>query len=319
MRGPTIAPEMHVGDVVVADAERARRDDADEADDDRTDCGPPHPVDVKVLAELLEAIFDCVRDPRDAGSDDADDDAEHRIRHERDAARLRKRRNREDRRGAAEGHANARGDRRRERDGDERARTILEQQQLDGEEHGAHRAAEGRRHSRGGAGGEERLALVGRDVQQLAAQRAERAAGRDDRSLGAERSAGADGDRRGERLEKEHARRDAALAEQHALHHLGNAVAADGRRAVARHEPDDDCAAHGDRDDEQRIVGAEPRHDELCRQPSVEGGVRHEADEPNEQLRSEPCANGDDDRARADADGAPIDCCVLWWRAQRES
>ena len=79
---------------------------------------------------------------------------------------------------------------------------VLEEQELDGEEHGRHGAAEGGGHARGGARGEQRLALVGGRRSDLADERAERAAGGDDRPLGAERTAGADRDRRRERLQE---------------------------------------------------------------------------------------------------------------------
>ena len=86
-------------------------------------------------------------------------------------------------------------------------------------------------------------------VEDLPEQRAERAAGGDDGPLGAERAAGADGDGRRERLEERDARRDAALVGEHLLHRLGDAVAADGLRAVARHEPDDEAPTTADDDD----------------------------------------------------------------------
>ena len=166
-----------------------------------------------------------------------------------------------------ERRAHAGGDRGRQRDGNERARAVLEQQQLDGEKHRGDGTAERRRHAGGGAGGEQRLPLVGRDANELPDERAERAAGRDDRSLGAERPAGADRDRRRERLEEHDARRDAAARVQHPLHHLGNAVAADRRRAVARHQPDDERA---DERDEDR-PGAEPNGARRGRTPSRRG------------------------------------------------
>src|SRR5205814_7946601 len=62
-------------DVAVAHAERARLDEPDEPDDERAEGGPPHPVDVQPMAELLELILDRVRRPGDAGSDRPDDDA----------------------------------------------------------------------------------------------------------------------------------------------------------------------------------------------------------------------------------------------------
>ena len=67
--------------------------------------------------------------------------------------------------------------------------------------------------------------------KQLREQRAERAAGHDDRPFGAERSADADRDRRRQRLEHRDLRLDAAAADQDRLDGLGDAVAADPARS----------------------------------------------------------------------------------------
>jgi hypothetical protein len=79
-------------------------------------------------------------------------------------------------------------------------------------------------------------------VQQLAGDAADGAAGDDDRALGAERPAGADADRAGQRLEDRQARLHPAAAQQDRLHRLRDAVAADPLGAEARHEPDDEAA-----------------------------------------------------------------------------
>src|SRR5207237_176272 len=117
-------------------------------------------------------------------------------------------------------------------DRNERARPQLEEKQFDGEQYGGDGAAEGRGHSRGGAGRKQGLSFGGGGVEDLTEQRSERAAGGDNRTLRAERATGADGDRSRDRLEQGDARGNAALVEQHLLHRLGDAVAADGRRAV---------------------------------------------------------------------------------------
>ena len=83
-------------------------------------------------------------------------------------------------------------------------------------------------------------------MQELPDQRAERAARRDDRPFRAERPARADRDRRRSGLRNVIRGGNAALVEEHLLHRLGDAVPADGLRAVARHEPDDDAADHRD-------------------------------------------------------------------------
>ena len=46
------------GDVVVADAEAAREEEAADADADAADGGPPHPVDLEVAEEVFEAVHD---------------------------------------------------------------------------------------------------------------------------------------------------------------------------------------------------------------------------------------------------------------------
>ena len=120
-------------------------------------------------------------------------------------------------------------------------------------------------------------------VQHLPEQRAERAAGGDDGPLRAERPAGADGDRRRERLEEGHPRRDAALVGEHLLHRLGDAVAADGLRAVARHQSHDQTADERHEDDpEPQVRGSRPER--LERRGAPEGEVGHEVDEPLEHL-----------------------------------
>ena len=72
--------------------------------------------------------------------------------------------------------------------------------------------------------------------EQLREQRADRAAGHDDRPFGAERSAAADRDRRGQGLQKRDLQRQLAVAEQDGLDRFGDAVAADLVRPEARHQ-----------------------------------------------------------------------------------
>ena len=89
------------------------------------------------------------------------------------------------------------------------------------------------------------LRSVGGGAQHWPSSEPERAAGGDDGPLGAEGPAGADGDRGRKGLEKGHPRRNAALVREHLLHGLGDAVAANGLGAIARHETHDDTAQHG--------------------------------------------------------------------------
>ena len=134
----------------------------------------------------------------------------------------------------------------------EGTRLEFEQQQLDGENHAGNWRAEGRGHARRRSAGQQHFALGRGHVQQLADQRTDRAAGLDDGAFGAERSAGADGDRRRDRLQNRDLGLDAAAVDQHGFHGFGNAVAANLVGAVARHDADDDAADHR-RDDHPAV------------------------------------------------------------------
>ncbi len=194
--------------------------------------------------QLLETFLDVVQRLGHADSGDSDYRAQHHVRRQCLATRLRQLRHREDAGGALEYHANARRRRGRERDWDERARAVFEQQQLDCEKHRGNGSSEDRRHSGGRAGREQCLALVGRGVKHLTDERSERAACRYDRALRAERSTRADRDRGGQRLEHGDLRRDLALVGEDLLHRLRDSVTANCPRSVPRHQPDDDAADH---------------------------------------------------------------------------
>ena len=56
LTGDCVRRRDDVGDVVVADAERARREVPDDADGDRADRRPPHPVDRQVLERVLDRV-----------------------------------------------------------------------------------------------------------------------------------------------------------------------------------------------------------------------------------------------------------------------
>ena len=104
-------------------------------------------------------------------------------------------RNMEERAATEDRRVDPSGDAGRHHQRDEGPGGELEEQQLDGQHHRGERRAEGRRHPGRGAAGEEDLSLRWGDVDHLAEQRADRPAGDDDRPLGAERAARADGDR----------------------------------------------------------------------------------------------------------------------------
>ena len=84
--------------------------------------------------------------------------------------------------------------------------------------------------------------------EELARERAQRAARHDDRALSPERAAAADRDARGNRLQHRHLGRHPALVEQDRFNRLRNAVSTDLLGAVACHQTDDHAADHGHRD-----------------------------------------------------------------------
>ena len=121
----------------------------------------------------------------------------------------------------------------------------LEQQQLDCQQHRGDRRAEDGGHAGDRARDQQRLAFSTAQMKVLGDQRAERAAGHDDRSFRAERAAAADGDRRRQRLEHGDLGRHLALAEQNGFDRLRYAVAANRLAAVAGDQADDETADDG--------------------------------------------------------------------------
>jgi hypothetical protein len=137
-----------------------------------------------------------------------------------------------------------------ERDRDEGARPVLEQQQFDREQHGSHRGAERRAMPAAAPAASSVLRSSAVMWKQLPDHRAQRAARGDDWALRAERPARADRDRGRQRLEEHHLRRHAALVEEHLLHRLGNPVPANRLRSIARDEPDENRSDNRDDDHE---------------------------------------------------------------------
>ncbi len=82
--------------------------------------------------------------------------------------------------------------------------------------------------------------------QPLRDERAECSAGHDDWTLGAERPAGPDGDRRGDGFQHRDPRLDACAAQQDGFDGFGNSVAANLVGTITRHQADDDAADDGD-------------------------------------------------------------------------
>ena len=162
-----------------------------------------------------------------------------------------------------EGDANRGCGRRRECHRDQRSRAILEQEQLDRQEHRADGTAERGRHSSSGPGRKEHLPLVGGDMDELTEERAECSSRRDDRTFGSEGTSRPDGDGSRKRFEEEDARRDSALAQQHLFHHFGNAVPANRRRSVSRHHAHHQGPCHRNEGEEHATAVASRRIDEL--------------------------------------------------------
>ena len=138
---------------------------------------------------------------------------------------------------------------RRDHQRNEGTRAELEQEQLDRQDHAGDRRVERRGHARAGSASQQHLALGGRGGNDLADDRAERAAGLNDRPFGAERAARTDGDGRRKRLQNGDFRLDAAARDEHRFHRFRNAVAFDFRRAVLHHQADDQPADHRHEDD----------------------------------------------------------------------
>ena len=181
------------------------------------------------------------------------------------------------------------------------ARAPFEQQQLHREQHRRERGVEGCRHAGRGAGHQQGLALVGGQPEELCEQRANRATGHDDRPLGAERAAGADRDRRRDRLERSHPGLHLAPAQQDRLDRLRHAVAADLLRAEPGQQADQQAAADRSQQHQQRVVPAEAGRD----QPGAVSGVEHRVGDQRDQPQQHPGQAGADrpDRQRQGDDG----------------
>ena len=231
-------------DVVVADAQRVRGDDSRTTPTaTRAERRPPHPVD----GQLLERVLDRVDRAGDPHRGEADDGAEHDVDRERRAARRRTRSGiAEDRRRADERDAHAGGGRARQGDGDERARPVLEEQQLDGEQHRRHRAAERwppcppRRRRRAASCARPRWSCRTCPTSEPSAPPVAMIGPSAPKGPPVPMAMAAESG-----LRNVMRGGDAALVEEHLLHRLGDAVAADGLRPVARHQADDDPPATG--------------------------------------------------------------------------
>ncbi len=91
------------------------------------------------------------------------------------------------------------------------------------------------------------------------------------------------------------------LVEQHLLHRLGDAVAADRARAVARHHADDQAADHRHQYHPPTEVRHRSGRRRECGRPApVERQVRDQADQRNQQLGDHRRQHAQHDRHRGD-------------------
>src|SRR4029078_4079025 len=103
--------------------------------------------------------------------------------------------------------------------------------------------------------------LGARQMKELRNQGADRAAGHDDRTLGAERATRTNRDRRRERFQNRDSWLDAAAVDENRLNRFGDAVAPDALRPVSGHQPDDERTRNRRNQDEPAQVVAGRRHE----------------------------------------------------------
>ena len=235
-----VASEQLLDDVV-SDAERTGLDETTGADDEPAQRRPPHPMDREPVKGILRCVHQAGRDDRQQTAENAGQYAEQRDRRVEVHVDRRQSKDRARAQKCTPGHR-ARGDRPHNRH--KAPRPPLEQQELNGEQHRGQRRVERRRHPTGGAGDQQRFALVSGQVQVLREDRSGSASGHDDRSLGTERSARADADRGGDRLQQRDPRLDTALPDEDHLDRLGHPVTADLLRSEPRHQTDDQAAGY---------------------------------------------------------------------------
>ena len=210
--------------------------------------------------------------------------------------------------------ANARRQRGRNHKGNEGAPAKFKQKKLDRQDDSGNRSIECRGHAGARAAGQQDFALRGSGRNQLADERTERSAGLNDRSLGAERAAGANRDGRRDGLEDRDFSFDAALGSENRLHRFRDAVPLNFRRAILRHEPDDDSA--NDRNDDH------PRAELIIRRTAkmegpymVEREIREQSDQVVEKKGND---SSDDAHERRPAEKCSRDGTELETGRDRE-
>ena len=263
----------------IADAEHPWIVPTAEADEDRADSRPPHPVDGQFEKSVFEEIDQAGEQGRAEAGDDADDHGDQ----QRIGAERRVIHHGKDRAGAEQRHAEHRGDQGGGGDRNETAGPPLEEEQFHSKEGRGDGRREDRGHARGRAGHEQRLALGGGEVKQLRHDGPKRAAGHDDRSFRAEGAARADGNRGGNRLQNRHFRLDETTPQEDRLESFRDAVSADFFRSVAGHQSNDQRTHDGRGDDPgAQVVMRERRKDRIV--ALEEDKIGDDGDEPEQRL-----------------------------------
>ena len=173
----------------------------------------------------------------------------------------------------------------------------LEEQELDGKNDRCQWGTKGCSHARCRTAGKQNLAFAWRHANHLAEQGADRTSRHDDWTLGAEGSSGTnrDGGRQG--LGQGRAGGDPALACEHGLHRLGDAVATDDRCPL-RHHCHHESAGHGHEDD-QRAAMEVGKRGQLPADAVKEGQVGQQGDQVNEHVGRCPPRNADEGRPQS--------------------
>ena len=180
------------------------------------------------------------------------------------------------------GRQRARNDQR-----DKRSRLELEQQQLNRQDDAGNRRVECRRHARRRSACQQHLPLNRRRVQHLAYQRSDRSPGLDDRPLRAKRAARANRDRRRNRFQQRDLRLNPAAVDQHRFHRFRNPVPFDLRRAIFRHDANDEPAHHRNQDHPRAQMMRS--HAAECRRPLMEEEkIGEQPDQFVENIGDEP-------------------------------
>ena len=285
---------------VVAYAERLRENEAAQSHHDRAQRRPPHPVQLQLGEEILDAV-DGLGDQR--GQQSGEYAGQHTSQQDGRTIRKRMRHRGKERSGAEHVPARHRGRGTGQGHRDQAARLPFKQENFHRQQHRGNRRIESGGHAARSSGYEQRFPLGAGEVEELRDERAHGAAGHDDRPLGAERPAGADGDGRGERFEHRQARGHATAVHQDGFDGFGNAVAADLLRAVAGHQAHDQPAGNGHQHHQRAQVMLRRRyHREIPAR--VEKQVGEEANQAQQDHGAQRAEESDGDGGKRNGDDA---------------